>query len=212
MNGRDFVEGIRDDEATALARLGSDKYLLAVTDADLTTEGVMRTVAAAAASGRETFAAWADEERDAAAATFAAAETFAAAAETERDHYERVVADLDGDVAPAGAVHEALAAATGTADRAGALVGRGLVADRTRLQVVSFFVNEADGKRADLARELRSDATDQVDAGADLLDAVCADETDWESARETARDVVTAAYDEHVDGCERLGLDPKPVC
>lgn len=206
MNGREFVETVQDTEATALDRLGSDKYLVAATVADLTTEAVLATVAATAASGRDTFAAWADDAADPAAAAFAAW------ADAERDHYERVVAELDGDVDPGGASHDALQSETGTAARAGAVVGRGLVADRTCLQVVNFFVNEADSTRADLARELRSDANDQVDDAASLLEEVSASDDDWEAAETAAVDVIDAAYDEYVAGCEELGLDPKPVC
>jgi len=207
MDGSEFVDDLRAEEATPLGRLGSDKYLVAATEADLAEGPVWRTVATTAASGRDTFAAWAD------GATGPAAETFAAAAETEANHYDRVTARLDDapTVDPGDPVHRALQSTSETVARAGAMVGRGLVADRTRLQVVNFFVNEGDGASADLARELRADASDQVADGAALLDTVSASD-DWDRAREAAASVVGTAYDDYAERLEAMGVDPKPVC
>ncbi|MEF8851889.1 MAG: rubrerythrin family protein [Haloarculaceae archaeon] len=212
MDAEDFLETVRDARATELHRLGSDKYLIAATSADLADGPVLASVARTATSGVERFESWADHESG------AAAETFAAAADTERDHRRRLAERLaDADAAVPDdpgddAVHAALAEAATTAERAGALVGRGLVADRTRLQVVNFFVNEGDSPGADFVRELRSDANDQVEAGADLLEAVCDDEDDWTVARDSVGRVVAAAYDEYASALEAMGVDPKPVC
>jgi hypothetical protein len=218
MNGQKLVEAVREAKATELDRLGSDKYLIAATGADLERAPVLRSVAESAASGRDTFARWADE------ATGDPASAFETAAEAERDRFDRVVDSLaalpDGDADAAATIDrsdapldDALAEADGTVERlAAAFVGRPLVADRTLLQVVSFFVNEADEGRADLARELRSDAQDRLDEGADLLDAVCETDADWERARRGAEAVVDAAYGEYATALEAMGVDPKPVC
>jgi len=207
-----FTDTVREDEATALHRLGSDKYLVAATGADLSAPAVLETVATTAASGRDTFAAWAD------GASEPAAGTFAAAAETEAAAYDRVAEALaeEGsdppEADPGDAVHRALQAADDTVERAAAMVGRGLVCDRARLQVVNFFVNEGDRGRADLARELRTGATDQADDGAALLADRCDGDADWDCARETATEVVSAAYAEYAEQLEAIGVDPKPVC
>ncbi|MFB6151280.1 MAG: rubrerythrin family protein [Haloarculaceae archaeon] len=208
MDGPAFVEAVEDETATELGRLGSDKYLIAATGADLSASPVLESVARTAADGRAAFESWADD------ADGATAEAFAAAAETEREHYERVAAELDGEpeTEPEDPLGDALASASGTPARAGALVGRGLVCDRTRLQVVNFFVNEADERRADLARDLRADANDQVEAGAALLETVCEGDQDWEAARDAAETVVDAAYDAYADALDAMGVDPKPVC
>jgi hypothetical protein len=208
MNDERFLELVREDLATELHRLGSDKYLIAATGADLTETAVLATVARTAVSGRETFDRWAESE------TGPAAETFGAAAETERDHLDLLGERLDETPDDPGddAVHAVLGEAETTVARAGAMIGRGLVADRARLQVVNFFVNEVDPAGADLARELRSDVNDQVTAGADLLEDVCESEDDWEVARAHAERVVEDAYDEYASALEAMGVDPKPVC
>lgn len=212
MDAERFLKEVRENQTTELHRLGSDKCLIAATGADLAEGAVLASVARTAASGVERFESWAGEE------TGAAAETFAAAANTERDHRRRLgdrLADTDAAVPDDpgdDAVNAALAEAETTVERAGALVGRGLVGDRTRLQVVNFFVNEGDSGGADFARELRGDANDQVSAGADLLEAVCDGEDDWNAAQDAAESVVAGAYDEYAAALEAMGVDPRPVC
>jgi len=218
MDGETLLETVREAEATELDRLGSDKYLIAATGADLERAPVLRSVAESAASGRDTFRQWADE------ATGEAAAAFEDAAEREGHHFDRVVdslaalpddgadaaATIDGGDAP---LADALADAEDTVERvAAAFVGRPLVADRTLLQVVNFFVNEADERRADLARELRSDAEARLDEGVALLDSVCETDADYERARQAAEEVVAAAYDDYASALEAMGVDPKPVC
>jgi len=218
MNGQQLVEAVREARATELDRLGSDKYLVAATGADLERAPVLRSVAESAASGRATVSRWADE------ATGDAASAFGTAAEAEAARFDRVVdslADLPDDGADAAAtidgtdapLHAALADTDGTVERlAAAFVGRPLVADRTLLQVVNFFVNEADEGRADLAREFRSDAGERLEEGVALLDSVCETDADWERAQRSAERVVETAYEEYASALESMGVDPKPVC
>lgn len=228
MGGQSLVERVREERATELGRVGSDKYLVAATGADLSIGPVLRAMAQSAATGREVFGDWADEaDADGTDAgesdgdgTAEAAAAFARAAETERDHYDRIAAELrdraDDDERPApedGPVREALEEAAETPERIGAgLIGRSLVADRTHLQAVNFFVNEGDRDRADLFRDLRSDHADRVDDAAALLERACESDEDWDRAAAAAERVVEAAYREYADALESMGLDPKPVC
>ncbi|QPV64397.1 rubrerythrin family protein [Halosimplex litoreum] len=218
MNGQELLETVREAQATELDRLGSDKYLIAATDADLERVPVLRSVAESAASGRETLSRWAEAE------TGDAASAFETAAEAEAAQFGRVVdslAELSDDATDAAAtvdgtdapLHATLVDVDGTVERiAAAFVGRPLVADRTLLQAVNFFVNEADGGRADLARALRTDAQDRLDEGVELLDSVCETDADWERAQRAAERVVEAAYEAYANALESMGIDPKPVC
>src|SRR6056297_4287586 len=207
MDADAFPDAIRNAKATELDRLGSQQALVALTDADLDTERVLRAAAQSEHTASETFAAWAESAAEAsgtddADATDAA--EFDRLADEERDHYDRVVAQLDGEFTPADAVdpmHEYLRDLDTTVERAAGLVGRSLASDRTQLQVVNFFVNEADERRADLFRDLRSDTQAGVSTGTDLLAARC-DGDDWERARDVAERTVQIAYDDYAETLE----------
>mgnify|MGYP006274939539 FL=1 len=212
MDADAFPDAIRDAKRVELDRLGSQQALVALTDADLDAERVLHAAAQSEYTASETFAAWGDggtgESTDASG-------TFAALADEETDHYDRVVAQLDGEFTPADAVdsmHEYLRDLDTTVERAAGLVGRSLASDRTQLQVVNFFVNEADERRADLFRDLRSDTQAGVETGTDLLAAHCRSDDDWERAREVAAETVQIAYDDYAETLEGMGLDPKPIC
>jgi hypothetical protein len=83
------------------------------------------------------------------------------------------------------------------------------VLDRLYLQVVSFFVNEADERSADVARELRTAASD-LDPAREALSALSEDER--VRARDAAVDAVGIAYEEYAETLAAMGLDPRPVC
>lgn len=211
MDGETLVAEVRDARHTELHRLGSEKALIAETDADLSTEAVLRAAATAEARAAETFDGWADDEPDGATRT-----VFAAVADRERDHRDRVLAELedasDLEIA-ADALHDHLRGVEGTPERVGAgLVGRPLASERTLLQVVNFFVNEADSSRAELFRDLRADTQDLVEEGAALLDDVCEGADDVDAAHAAATTTVDVAYRQYADSLESMGLDPKPVC
>jgi len=109
---------------------------------------------------------------------------------------------------------DALATHLETVSDRPARVGAGLIAvplvlDRFYLQVVSFFVNEADEASADLARELRSGGSDLTPAR-DALTAL--DESGRETARDAVVEAVGVAYDEYAETLDAMGLDPKPIC
>ena len=210
MNADDLRTGVETANETELGRLGSSKLLLALTDAELDRESVLRAAAASEVAARETFSAWAaDEPHD------VAADLFADIADQEQRHYERVVDLLGEDVESPGRgpMHAYLREREGTAQRlAGGLLGRTLVSDRTHLQVINFFINEADEATADVFRDLRTETREAQDQGLALLDSVCATDEDWETAETVANYVIQLAYDDYADVLAGMGVDPKPIC
>ena len=209
MDGETFLATVEGETDTELARLGSQKLLLALTAANLDADEVLAVVAASERAAAETFEAWADDEGD-----DRAREAFAAVAAEERDHYERVAEHLDGEAAAEGGpIHDHLRGIDGTVERVAAgMVGRGLVSERLHAQVVSFFVNEASVSMPDVFRELRVETEAMRDRGVELLDELCGSDDDWERAREAAEAVVRVAYDDYADALSGMGVDPKPVC
>ncbi len=218
MDGPSFRAAVEEARQTELDRLGSNKLLVALTEADLTTPAVLEVAAASEAAARDTFAAWADDETDP-----AAQERFAAVADREREHYGRVVEslrDADPDRAAAfdpgedpGPVHGYLRSREGTIERlAAGTVGRGLVSLRTHAQVIGFFINEQDERRANLVRDLRAETEAAMDDGLALLETTCEDDEGWDRARASAEYVVTLAYDGYADALQGMGVDPKSVC
>jgi len=197
----DVTERVRESHATALDRLGSEKSLLALTEARLETEAVLEAAGAAVASARATLSDWAAD------AEGQVADALAAAAERLADAAGRVADSLDAAL-PGDSPFVSLAAETDPGRAGAGLVGLGLVFDRIFLQCVSFFVNEADATRADLFRDLREITDDLLATAADLdLDDEAAEE-----AVAAAGTTVEAAYNAYVDRLDAMGFDPKPIC
>lgn len=215
MDGEALVERLEERKATELKRLGSEKALLAATNADLEPGTVLGVLAREHAAARDTYRSWATDE-----GSDRAREAFESAAEAEADRIDRLGTDPDtapdprSDPAdPADPVHVALRDVEGTAERVAAgLVARPLVADRTLLQGVNFFVNEADRERADAVRSIRSEVGELPGEGAALLDAVAATDEEYERALSAAEAVVDTAYEAYASALESMGLDPRPVC
>lgn len=210
MDAATFREQVTEAKGTALNRLGSNKLLVALTDAELTTKRVLEAAADSEHAAHNTFAAWAEDESD-----DRARQAFASVAEREADHRERVLDSMAESYEPndGGALHEYLRGREGAVQRVAAgMVGRGLVADRTHQQVISFFVNEADSRRADLFRELREETADGTERGLELLGTLCESEADWQDAHDVAAYTVQVAYDDYADALTGMGVDPKPVC
>jgi hypothetical protein len=209
MDGTALVTALENEKRTQLDRLGASKLLVALTDAELTAERVLETAAHSEYAARETFRTWAAEESDE-----RAREVFETTGDQEADHYDRVVAELERPFEPtdSGAMHAYLRQRTDTAERvATGLVARSMVSVRVHGQIVSFFVNEAEERRADLFRELRGETADTLERGVALLEAVSS-EADHERLEATAGYVIQIAYDEYADALTELGIDPAPVC
>ena len=210
MDGETFVAELETTTATQLKRLGSDKLLVALTDATLEEGRVLAAAAASEYAAAETFHAWASDEADAGARA-----AFEDVAAQEDEHAERVTAHLDAFEPPTapGPMHAYLRGREDTVERvATGLVARPLVSARAHTQVVSFFINEADRERTDLFRELKTDTEAVVETGKALLEARCRDEEDWDRAAATAAYLIQVAYDDYVDALAGMGLDPRSIC
>lgn len=209
MTADDVVEQVREDNRTALSRLGSSKALYADTRGEMDEETVLRAAAVAERAAHETFAAWADDEEG------DAAEAFRETAEEERDHYERVLGKLDADevaVDEVPAIQAYLRGLDDTVERAGGLLGRTVAAGKSKDQLVGFFVGQADPQTSQLFRELGSDLDGQLERAASLVEAVCETDEDRERALAAASEAIQTAYEEYTERLESMGVNPKPVC
>jgi len=208
MTPDDVFERVREENDTALSRLGSSKSLYAATGGEMETADVLHAAADAEHAAHETFQAWADTSDD------LAHELYQETADEEADHYDRVTAELD-DHTPsedASAMHAHLRALDDPVERAGGYVGRLLATRASKEQYVGFFVGQADPQTAQLFRDLKGDLDDQNVRAHDLLDAVCDTAEDSQRAIDAATDTIQAAYDEYTHQLESLGVNPKPVC
>ena len=199
MDATDTIAAVEEATTTERSRIGSDKALIAATGANLEADAIWAAAATREAGLANVLDGWTAD-------TDAIADAFDRAEQAAADRAERIDA-TPGDP-------DALSAHLDTVDGIDERVGAGLVApalvlDRFYLQVVSFFVNEADEGSADVARELRSEASDFSPAR-DALAAL--DESGRERARDAAVEAVGVAYEEYASALESMGLDPKPVC
>ena len=202
MDGTTLVDTVTDDLETQLSRLGSSKWLYALTDGDMTGEAVRTAAAADAAAAAETFGAWVDDA-DGDGETF---EALAASAADRRD-----AVDPEADAAARG-LYDALASLDGTVSRLGGALGYLLVLDRTVGQMVGFFVGDADPSTANEFRGLRDGVDADRSRVVDALDSACSADLDWDRAAAAATTVVEATYDDYVETLESMGIKPKNVC
>jgi hypothetical protein len=194
------IDAVRDRTETERNRLGSDKALIAATDATLETDAVLAAAAARESRFAPILDQWATEVDSDVATQF---EVAATAAAERADRIDVAAGDVDGFISY-------LETVDGTARRVGAgLVAAPLVADRFYLQVVSFFINEADEGRADTFREIRGEAS-ALDDGEAALGHLS--ESERETAATAATEAIEAAYDDYAETLEAMGLDPKPIC
>ncbi|KTG10227.1 rubrerythrin family protein [Haloprofundus marisrubri] len=217
MDATEFRETVEASKRTELDRLGSSQLLVALTDAELDAKSVLGVAAGSEAAAYGTFSSWADDEDHE-----TAREVFETVADQEAEHYERVVAAMESgpdenveaaNAADPGPMHGYLRGRDDTVSRvAGGMVARSLVSLRTHTQIIGFFVNQADEKRANLFRELKSETQETLGRGLELLDELCDSEEEWERAQSTAEYVIQLAYDDYADALGELGLNPKSVC
>ncbi|CQH62419.1 ferritin domain protein [Halobacterium hubeiense] len=209
MTPSEFLDAVRDDNETALSRLGSSKSLYAATGGEMDAGPVLEAGADAEYVAAQTFHAWADSESD-----DAAREAFETTAAEEDDHADAVLAELD-DYQPdddATGMQAYLRGLDDTVERAGALVGRVLATEKSKEQLTGFFVGQADPQTASVFRGLKGDLDDQRERALDLLETLCEDDEDWETAKDAADAAIQAAYDEYTEQLEAMGVNPKPVC
>jgi rubrerythrin len=208
MTPEEFIEAVREENATALSRLGSSKSLYADTDGEMEADEVLAAAATAEYHAAETYADWAE------ATSADVAEAFAATADEERDHYETVAGELDAhEPGELPAIQSYLRELEGDVERLGGFVGRTLAAEKSKEQVTGFFVGEADPQTARLFRGMGDDLDAQLERATDLLAAECGDDAEgWGHAEAAATGAIQAAYDEYTERLEAMGVNPKPVC
>jgi len=188
-----FADAIREDNRTALSRLGSSKALYALTEGEMEPAAVERAVATLATGASDQFGAWGGE-------------LFSEAARAATEHREAVAPDAEP--ADAFALTDALGEPETAAERLGAFVGWTLVAETLTDQCTGFFTGQADPMTASTFREYSGTIDALRERALDRL----ADVDDRDAAGAAATAVVQAAYDEYVETLEALGVNPKPVC
>lgn len=208
MDGEQFVEAVREENRTALSRLGSSKALYADTGGEMDDDTVLTAAADRAHAAAETFDAWADDESHG-----EVQELFGSVAAAERDHCGTITAELDGyEPVDPPAVVDNLCGVGGTVERVGALVGWALAAGNNTDQLVGYFVGQADPGTAETFRGIGGEQEAYVADATAVLESVCAGDDDWTAALDAARGTVQADYDDYVATLESLGVNPKPVC
>ncbi|WP_439027998.1 rubrerythrin family protein [Haloarchaeobius sp. DT45] len=201
MDSEDFLDSVRDDNQTALSRVGSSKSLYAFTGGEMNSDEVVGVAATMATHGAERVAAWADDDT--------LGDFFAAVADTEDDWADSLDAEAAEETY---AVHERLAERDDSVARLGALAGYTLVELKLADQFTGFFVGNADPQTASTFRDRKGDLQDRLADLGEQLEAVCDGDDDWETAAGAAGAVVQAAYEEYTDRLEAMGVNPKPVC
>lgn len=191
-----FVDAVREENDTALSRLGSSKALYALTEGEMEDDVVRARAADLAGYGAETFEDWvADADTD----------VYRAAIDLLED--QRDEADPDRELGDRPQMYDALADLDGEDERLGGFVAWTLVYGSTLDQLTGYFTGQADPQTASTFRGMSSDV-DELREGA--FDALA--EADQDAARDAAEDVIERAYDEYFETLEDLGVNPKPVC
>lgn len=203
MDGDALLDRVETATETERSRLGSEKVLIAATDATLEPDAVAGVLVSGFELGSERLETWAEEAADDELGPIMAdaAERYAALAGELRDAWP----DAREDVG----LLDDLGHPTGTEAHAGAgLLGVALVLDRLLLQAINYHVNEADTTSADRVRAVRDGLADIRGEYATAL----AEREGVEAVVDGATGVVEAAYATYVSRLEDMGLDPKPIC
>lgn len=208
MTPEEFTDTVRNENETALSRLGSSKSLYAETGGEMDATTVLDAAATAEHHAAETYRLWADSE------TGDVSEAFDRTASEEQSHYETVAGELDehepGDTP---VIQQYLRELDGTVERLGGFVGRTIAAEKSKTQITGFFVGNADPQTAGLFREMGDDLDAQLERAEALLEAECgADEACCDRALEAAAGAIEAAYGAYTESLESMGVNPKPVC
>lgn len=204
MDGDALLERVESATETERSRLGSEKVLLAATDATLEGPAVAGVLVAAFDRVAGRLEAWGDavDDEDLAAVLADGASTYAELHDDAKSQWPDATSGSDGLLADLGDPQ------TGPARAGAGLLGAPVVLDRLLLQVVNFHVNEADGPGADAARELRDEVAGLKLTAAERL----ASRADADAIVDGATTAVEAAYDTYAGRLEGMGLNPKPIC
>lgn len=208
MTPEEFIDTVRSETETELSRLGSSKSLYADTRGEMDAEAVLDAAATAEYRAAETYEMWAETE------TGVVAEAFEETAAEEWAHYETVAGELD-DHEPGSvpAIAAYLRDLDDTVERLGGFVGRTIAAEKSKQQVIGFFVGDADPQTAALFRSMGNDLDAQMARASELLEAECGDDEErWQRALAAATGAIETAYEEYTDRLESMGVNPKPVC
>lgn len=208
MDADSFLDDIRDAHGTELSRLGSSKAVYALTDGEMDGDAVRTGIARELHELAPILARWSEDVPGDVAALFADAADFAA---ESADTFDSEAAVPEGESATH-VTAESLAACESERERLAGAAAAFLILEEFAGQLVGFFVGDADRQSADEFREFRTELGDYRDAAAELLDARCEDESDWEVAGEIGAGVVEGAYDWYVGTLEAMGVQPKNVC
>ncbi|WP_276273799.1 rubrerythrin family protein [Haloarcula litorea] len=203
MTADDLLASVRDDKQTELSRLGSSKTLYADTRGEMEEAAVRAAAATREQAAVDTFSAWADD------ADGDAADLFARAADDAAERLDDLAAHAEDREL---GMHAKLDGYDATVERLGGLVGWTLVDGKVKEQLTGFFTGQADPGTASTFRSARDGVEALREDAADLLDAACESDGDWETAENAAADVIAAAYDHYFETLEELGVNPKPVC
>lgn len=191
---------------TELSRLGSSKSLYAATSGELAPQTVLEAAATAEFAAAETFSAWEVSESNP-----TAAELFRRVAEDERHHFESISGELETvEPTEVPAIQTYLRSCDTTIERVGGLLGRILVADRSKDQLIGYFVGQASPQLADQMRSLKTDLPNQQEQTLDVIATLGADNE--EAILDAACQAIDIAYEEYTTQLETLGVNPKPVC
>ncbi|WP_267641379.1 rubrerythrin family protein [Haloarchaeobius amylolyticus] len=207
MDSDDFLETIRNENQTALSRIGSSKSLYAFTGGDMDAETIESVAAGFADVNADLFGAWpneVDEDTDEELTAF-----YAKVADEEGDWYDDIGAEVSGEDY---AFHEQLREFTDPVTRTAGLVGYTLVELKLADQFVGFYVGNADPQTAQTYRDRKAELEARLDSATEHLARICTDDADEALAEETASNIVQSVYEVYTARLEEMGVNPKPVC
>lgn len=207
MDADALVETVREENNTALSRLGSSKSIYADTSGEMKPATVLAAAATRTSHAADLFDDWAET------AGGGVATLCGDAADTVGGHADDLsgrVDDFEPGERPAEVEH--LSTLDGDPERAGGLLGWALVMDQKTTQLTGYFTGQADPKTAGVFRAFGGDYESLVEATGSALETVCETQGEWQAATDAATEVIQAAYDEYVQRLEALGVNPKPVC
>ena len=204
-----FISTVEETNKTALSRLGSSRSLYAATAGDIDTEPVLIALVEAEHAAVQTFSDWAETESHPIARNL-----WEDLAAVEEQHLEVAQQLLAASHQPGNepALHTYLRNLTSPESRVGGLIGRILASQRSKDQLIGYFIGAADPQTTDVIRSFRADLDEQFTDATEAIESICTDDEAWVEAETAATGAIQATYEEYVEQLEALGVNPKPVC